>query len=196
VRGRADDVTANDESLFIVPVSETVPLDVDSTASGAYDPDTALRNTPDIDTDLDLSRSATASGCILGTPFKLPSDGNLGTQDDSTVYYCGRDGKRYAFLNAKIYASWFQSFKYILTTAQTEMAKIPLGGVVKYRPGKRLIKSPFDPKVYAVSRGGLLRWVSTESEAAALYGPHWAAFVDDLPEAFVGDYRFGEQIAE
>jgi hypothetical protein len=51
-----------------------------------------------------------------------------------------------------------------------------------------LVKITTNPKVYAVSGDGKLRWVKTEAMAKKLYGDNWAKLVDDVPDAFFTDY--------
>ena len=51
-----------------------------------------------------------------------------------------------------------------------------------------------DPKTYTVSRGGLLRWVTTEEVAVALYGPDWNTMIDDVSDAFFFGYTIGDPI--
>jgi len=74
------------------------------------------------------------------------------------------------------------------------LASIPLSLNVRYKPGRRMIKFITDPKVYAVSRGGVLRWVKTEGVATALYGSLWNKSVDDLSDAFYTNYTFGTDV--
>jgi len=129
-----------------------------------------------------------------GQLIKLVDDGNLETQADSSVYYYGPDCKRHAFPNSRIYFTWFKDFSNIKLVTPSELAAIPLGKNVTYRPGIRLVKFPSVPKVYTVSRGGILRWIASESVAAKLYGTDWNTKVHDLSEAFFSDYKFGDDI--
>jgi hypothetical protein len=69
-----------------------------------------------------------------------------------------------------------------------------MGGNMTYRPGARLVKITTDPRVYAVSRYGVLRWVTSESLASSLYGPRWAQLVDDIPDVFFVNYTIGAPI--
>jgi hypothetical protein len=81
----------------------------------------------------------------------------------------------------------------VLTDAQ--LAAVPLGKNVTYRPGVRLVKIVSDPKVYAVATNGELRWIPDEWTAKALYGADWSKKVDDVPDAFFGnDYHIGEPV--
>jgi hypothetical protein len=114
--------------------------------------------------------------------------------DSSAVYYYGMDGRRHAFPNEKVYFSWYADFKNVVDVGADELASIPLGMNVSYRPGTRLVKIPSIPKVYAVEPGKILRWVEEESFAKALYGDEWAKRVDDLSEALFIDYAVGASI--
>lgn len=122
------------------------------------------------------------------------SDALITTPTTDAVYYCGADGKRYVFPNSKIFFSWYEDFSDVQTITPEELASIPIGGAVTYRPGTRLIKITTDPKVYAVSRGGELRWITSEEIAETLYGSGWAKQVEDLPDAYFANYRIGEPI--
>jgi len=111
------------------------------------------------------------------------------------VYFWGADGKRRAFPNAATYFTWYADFSGVKITDGAALAALPLGRNVNYRPGKRLLKIPSAPAVYAVEPGGELRPLASEAAAAAVYGNGWNAQIDDLPEAFVADYHFGAAIA-
>ena len=131
-----------------------------------------------------LSASAVSAGDLIrGTSF-------------STVYYYGSDGMRYTFPNEKIYFSWYADFSGVSTISDSELAAIPLGGNVKYRPGTHWVKIQSNPKVYAVARDGSIRWVESPAVAEALYGSSaWGSFVDDIPDSFFEDYSEGVSLA-
>lgn len=112
----------------------------------------------------------------------------------TTVYFLGADGKRYVFPNEKTYLSWFNTFSYVKQIADAELMKTSLGGNVTYKPGTRLIKIETDPKVYVVTRGGVIRWLKTEDVAEQLYGKDWTKRVDDMPDAFFTNYKDGQPI--
>lgn len=112
----------------------------------------------------------------------------------NSVYYLGDDGKRYVFPNEKIFKSWYQNFDAVTTIPDAQLHAIPLGGNVTYKPGTRLIKITTDPKTYAVDKGGLLRWITSEEVAVALYGQDWAGKVDDVPDAFFVNYKIGSPV--
>ena len=57
-----------------------------------------------------------------------------------------------------------------------------------------MVKFTTDPKVYAVSRRGILRWVTSESIASTIYGPYWNQMIDDLPDTHYTSYTFGADI--
>lgn len=121
--------------------------------------------------------------------------GASATHPCRAVYFSGHDGKRHAFTNEKVYFSWYADFSGVRTVSASEMAALPLGQNVTYRPGSKLVKFITDPKLYVVGLGGELRWITTESAAAALYGSDWNKKADDISDAFYLDYRFGAQIA-
>jgi hypothetical protein len=150
-----------------------------------YDISQALSASPDINTDKGLV-SVIDSPCVSGSLITLA--------DSQAVYYCGADGKRYAFPNDKIYFTWYDGFVDVVTITREEMVKITLGGNVTYRPGLRLIKVRTDPKVYVVEKGGTLRWIRSAETAKTLYGEDWNQKIDDLPDAFFFDYKIGEPI--
>lgn len=113
----------------------------------------------------------------------------------SSVYYLAQDGKRYVFPTERTYKTWYSDFSSVQTVSDSELASYPLGANITYRPGTRLIKVITDPKVYAVGRGGELRWVQTEAVARGLFGDQWSMQVDDLPDTFFTSYRLGAPIA-
>lgn len=112
---------------------------------------------------------------------------------DSSVYYLV-DGKRYAFPNEKVFFSWYNDFGNVINLSVSELASYPLTGNVTYRPGRWLIKIQTDPRVYAVSRYGILRWVTSEQMASALYGANWSIKIHDIPDTFFINYRIGTPI--
>lgn len=112
-----------------------------------------------------------------------------------SVYYQGVDGKRHAFPSAKVYFSWYTDFSGIQTVDGISLAAIPLGSNVTYRPGVKLVKFETVNNVYAVARGGVLRWVTSESVARELYGTDWGTKIDDISDSLFGNYSFGADIA-
>jgi uncharacterized protein YkwD len=57
-----------------------------------------------------------------------------------------------------------------------------------------MVKIQSDPKLYAVTRGGVLRWVASETVATQLYGQYWNQAVDDVPDSFFVNYSIGDPI--
>lgn len=143
-----------------------------------------------------LPVGATGTAMEAHSLVKLPDDGNPNTQADSAVYYIGTDGMRHAFPNDKVYFTWYASFDGIQIVSQEQLASIPLGKNVTYKPGVKLVKFTTDPKVYAVAPRANLRWVTTEAIAVSLYGADWAKMVDDISDAFYTNYMFGAEITE
>ena len=122
-----------------------------------------------------------------------PDRSLIKSSDNAAVYYL-TGGKRYAFPNEKVFFSWYADFSNVVTVSSVELAGYSLGGNVTYRPGVRLVKIQTDPKVYAVSRYGTLRWITSEAIASSLYGQAWNALVHDVPDAFFVNYTIGSPV--
>jgi len=122
-----------------------------------------------------------------------PTVGLIKRLSDAAVYYVV-DGKRYAFPNDRVFSTWYANFSAVVVVTEAEVARHPLAGLVTYRPGIRLVKITTDPRVYAVSRYGVLRWITSESAAASLYGSDWNTKVHDIPDAFFVNYLMGSPI--
>lgn len=122
------------------------------------------------------------------------NSGDLIKGSGSTVYYFGANGKRFVFPNEKTYFTWYTNFDNVRTITDGQLASIPLGGNVTYRPGYKMVKVTTDPRVYVVDQGGILRHVATEQLAQTLYPVNWNDKIDDLPDAFFTNYRMGTAI--
>ncbi|MAF14275.1 MAG: hypothetical protein CMI53_05315 [Parcubacteria group bacterium] len=132
-----------------------------------------------------------------GELVKLECAADAGVNDPcKAVYYLGDDGKRYVFPNEKTYNTWYSDFSSVTTISADDLATYMIGGNVTYRPGVKLVKIQTNSKVYAISGGGVLRWVSTGEAAEGLYGSSWASMVEDIPDAFFINYTEGADIAE
>lgn len=110
------------------------------------------------------------------------------------VYYVGADGFRYVFPNSATYFTWYSDFSTVRTITDAELATLQIGGNVTYKPGVRMVKINSTPQTYAVERNGLLRHVSSENVAIALYGANWNRMIDDVPDGFFGNYTIGNPI--
>ncbi len=126
----------------------------------------------------------------------LASGDLIKTDGNQSVYYFGADGKRYVFPNEKTYFTWYSGFDGVKTIPSDQLALIPIGGNVTYRPGSRMVKIATDPKVYAVSKNGILCPIASETVAAALFGTDWNTQIDDVPDAFFTNYRVGFTITD
>ncbi|MFA5185114.1 MAG: hypothetical protein WC551_01360 [Patescibacteria group bacterium] len=136
----------------------------------------------------------------LVSSFAMPAAANAATVGlikgpGDTVYWKSTDGKRYVFPTYNTFRSWYGDISQpIQILTSEELGIIPIGGNVTYKPGVRLIKVTTDPKVYAIARYGVLRWITSESLAVQLYGADWARKVDDLPDPFFVNYNMGASI--
>lgn len=131
----------------------------------------------------------------MPTAASAATAGDLIKASGPAVYYFAADGKRYVFPNEKSYFSWFMDFSGVRTISDTELASIFIGGNVTIRPGTKLVKIQTDPKVYAVTLGGVLHWVESEAVATTLYGANWAQRVVDVPDSFFVNYTIGTSVS-
>jgi hypothetical protein len=131
------------------------------------------------------------------------ASGDLIKGTGTAVYYYGADGKRYVFPYQSAYSSWYGvDFSAVQTLTDAELITIPFGGNVTVRPGKLAqvvsMDSPWkvmDPKVYAVEKGGVLRWVQTADVAAAIWGATWESQIVAIPESLLTNFTIGAEIA-
>src|SRR3989339_1796433 len=106
----------------------------------------------------------------------------------SAVYYYGEDGFRYVFPNDKTYFTWYSDFDDVRWISDTDLGKIQIGGNVTYKPGVKMIKINTDPRVYVVTKGGVLHHVDDEATATSMYGSSWNRMIDDVPDGFFSNY--------
>lgn len=122
--------------------------------------------------------------------------GSLIKASGSSVYYFSADGKRYAFPDQATYRSWYADFSGVQTISDSDLAAISFGGLVTLRPGSSMVKITTDPRVYALSRGGILHWVTSEALASSLYGATWNRQVVDIPDAFFTNYQIRTDVLQ
>lgn len=143
---------------------------------------------------------ALGGSLLFPSLFALPAaaatlnPGDLIKGPGEAVYYYAANGKRLVFPSSKTYFTWYANFNTVKTVTAGELAAIPLGGNVTYRPGVKLVKITTDPRTYAVASNGTLRWIETEAVAKELYGSDWNTKVDDVADAFFINYTIGASI--
>lgn len=129
-----------------------------------------------------LVKMACADGADVNDPCKA-------------VYYLDTTaGKRHAFPNEPVYFSWYSDFDDVITVTDSYMSSLTLGKNVTYHPGYKLVKFVTVNTVYAVGTSGELRGIDSETTASAIYGTTWNKQVDDISDAFHGNYIFGTDI--
>ncbi len=127
----------------------------------------------------------------------VPTAGTLiKSEEFSSVYLLGSDGKRHAFPNETVFTSWDYSFDNVTTITADALAGYMLGKNVTIKPATYLVKLQTNPKTYAVAPDATLRWVTSESVAISLYGVDWAENVVDVADVFWPNYVVGEDIDE
>lgn len=112
------------------------------------------------------------------------------------VYYIGLDAKRHPFPNEQIYMTWFENFDNVQVISDSDLADISLGTPVLTRPGTLMVKIVSDPKTYIVEPGYVLRWVTTEEAAIALFGSTWNQRVMDIEPTYFSHFSFGDDITD
>jgi len=130
----------------------------------------------------------------LATYASSPTGFLIKSAHSSAVYFAYND-KRFVFPNEQIYKSWYPNFDNVIEVADQDIADLPLGGNVTYRPGS-LIKIESDPRVFVISHTGLIHWLTTETVARENYGDDWSTRIFDIPVTSFLDYDEDEPIQE
>lgn len=183
---------SREEDAGEVPADASMDGDAGEPASdGGSDSGLAIDAGP-IATD---AGEADASAPDAGPECPTPYEGDLITGTGPATYYIATDGNRYVFPNEREYFTWYIDFSGVRTVSDAYIATIPIHGNVRVRPGTHLVKITTDPRVYAVSPCGVLRWIENETLAIELYGSDWAARVVDIPDSFFVNYTIGASIS-
>ncbi|MFA5954263.1 MAG: RelA/SpoT domain-containing protein [Patescibacteria group bacterium] len=111
------------------------------------------------------------------------------------LYWYATDGRRYVFPNEETLHTWFPETPKIYRLHNDQLIQIKIGGNVTYKPGIRLVKISTDLKIYAVEKGGVLRWIENEKLCAEIYGDDWHDLVDEVPDEYFVNYQIGTSIA-
>lgn len=134
--------------------------------------------------------------CNVQPMTEVPRSAVIKT-NSTTLYWYGKDGKRYVFPNERTYRTWFtlgDACPVIRQVSREDLAAIPIGGNVTYHPGLRLLKLATDPTIYAVGKGGIARKFARESVIAQIFGSSWKSAVDVIPDVFFVNYTIGPEI--
>ncbi|MEK7123139.1 MAG: hypothetical protein AAB855_04790, partial [Patescibacteria group bacterium] len=127
--------------------------------------------------------------------IKMTCEGDTDVNDPCrAVYFYGSDEKRHAFPNENVFYTWYEDFVAVVEVSADFMSDLSLGSNVTYHPGTKMVKFQSVRTVYAVSAQGVLRAIVSEEVASDLYGADWNQQIDDISDAFLGSYAFGEDI--
>lgn len=132
--------------------------------------------------------AATTKGKTLppGTVFKF--------KQEKTVYFVASDATAYPFPDQQTFFSWYPSFSKVKVqdkgTVANTLSKLP----VSLKPGARVVKFGTDPKLYAVSQGARLRWITNEKVLVDLFGQNWRNYFETLPSERIREYSLAEKI--
>jgi hypothetical protein len=190
--GTSKAITVNEPTTWVPPTK--APYDLPETSEPSPNPQDPVTSSDSVV--MTITQPQSPACYTKGWLIKLPNDGNPLTHEDSTVYYYGADCKRHAFPNSNIYFTWYQNFNDVREVTAQTLASMPLGSGVHHRPGMKLVKFETDPKVYAVSTNGILRWITAESLAKTLYGANWNTRIDTLSDSMYSTYSFGDNILQ
>ncbi len=154
------------------------------------------------------------SGCC-GTFEKAltPKSGRLMKNTGSSsepkewVFYFATDGARYRFPSSVVLDSWYGSrdvrgapianpdiCNTVIEVPDAVLASIRIGGVVTMRPGTYTVGIWSDPKIYAVSKGHVLRWIYDDPTKVALFGGEYLFRTRIIPDGDFVDYMIGAPI--
>lgn len=115
---------------------------------------------------------------------------------DHSIYFIGPDGRRYLVPDPQTYHTWYKNFQSVKTLESPydiyfyQLAQEP----VTVRPGTTLVKFEGSPRVYAVDRGAVLRFIRNEKIAQKFYGLKWSERLVTLPHLRLAGYTFGTPI--
>lgn len=142
-----------------------------------------------------ITLSPSLAGTLTPTTAQAATINSYIKGSASTVYWYSSNGKRYVLPNVGTFRSWVGlAGAEVTTVSDVELYTLPIGGNVTYRPGARLLKITTDPRVYAVSRYGVLRWVTSEAVARSIYGDNWNQRIDDISDDYFVNYTIGAPI--
>lgn len=141
-----------------------------------------------------------AIGFLLPTSVfaaqKYTSGELIKSPTDHSVYFIGPDNRRYLVPDQQTYHTWYTNFQAVKTLESPydiyfyQLAQEP----VTVRPGTTLVKFEGSPRVYAVDRGAVLRFIRNEKIANKFYGLKWSERLVTLPHLRLVAYTFGTPI--
>lgn len=114
-------------------------------------------------------------------------------ENETWIYYLGADNKRYIFPNEGTYKSWYGEQEVTESKTLEEIAEIPIGGNVTYRPGVKMLKTESVDEMFFVAPGGILRQISPEV-ALEIYGENWEDYIEEIENYYFTNYKIGKPI--
>lgn len=121
-----------------------------------------------------------------GTTFKF--------KDGRVVYYVAGDAVAYPFPNQETFLSWFPSFGKVKNLDKKTVANTLSKTSITLKPGARVVKFGNDPKLYAVSGGARLRWITSEKVLKEIFTTGWQNYYVQLPASQINNYSISDKI--
>lgn len=174
--------------------STTITVAAASSGSTTTDTSDSGSGSTSTDSSTDVITDSSDLGIDILIKMQCINSTNVNDPCRAVYYYANADGKRHAFPNEKVYFTWYSDFDDVVIVSDDVMASISLGNNVTYHPGTKMVKFQTVNTVYVVEQGGELRAISSEAVAADLYGSTWNKQIDDISDAFFGNYSFGSDV--
>jgi len=119
------------------------------------------------------------------------TDGELLKSPLHSSVYLYKDGTRHAFPSASVYHTWYSNFDTIKVISVEQIESIDLGNPVAVKQNTKLLKFPFNPKIYAVTEEAYLQHIPDAETATVMFGPSWGSNIIELPEIYSLFYTKG-----
>lgn len=124
----------------------------------------------------------------------LPPNTLFKFKGTKVVYYVAGDAVAYPFPNEQVFLSWYPSFAKVKTYDRKDVLNTLSKTYVTIKPGARVVKFGSDPKLYAVTKGARLNWITNEKTVVELYGSSWRSYYVNLPASTISQYSISDRI--
>ncbi len=133
-------------------------------------------------------------GATASAASTLPPGSLFKLKGGKIVYYVAGDAVAYPFPNEQVFLSWYPSFSKVKTYDKKEVKNTLSKTNITVKPGARIVKFGDDPKLYAVSKGARLNWVTNEKALIDIFGTNWKNYFITLPAKSISQYSISSRI--